>query len=126
MRVERNTSAQEGSRRTKARHDRLAPRYREVDTDEEQEIEKEGDSGAGDFVFSKRGKGKGIITKGEGSRRKTKPRPHAPYVSQSRPTRAFRPLKNSVGLAHAICPETPERLVVTFPTQQKSSKDPSF
>jgi hypothetical protein len=57
MRVKRDTSAQEGSRRTKARHDRPAPRYREVDTDEEeQEIEKEGDSGAGDFVLSKRGR----------------------------------------------------------------------
>jgi hypothetical protein len=69
MHVKRDTSAQEGKRRTKERHDRLAPRYGEVNTDEEeQEIEKKGDSGAKDFVLSKRGKGKGIVTEGEGSR----------------------------------------------------------
>jgi hypothetical protein len=57
MRVKRDTSAQEGQRRTKARHECPAPRYREVNTEEEeQEIEKESDSGAEDFVLSKRGR----------------------------------------------------------------------
>jgi hypothetical protein len=59
MRVKMDTSAQEGQRRTKATHDRPAPRCREVNTDEEeQEIEKEGDFGARDFVLLEKGEGK--------------------------------------------------------------------